>query len=107
MPSRPRKSRGKKLLDESDEEEFVLSAGDIASDLDFEESIPQRTAGIPKAKTTSSRPSGIGVALKKPPMKQASAPARHSAPVKATTTKTPENRIDTEDQVIGGGFNTV
>lgn len=62
---------------------------------------------MPKAKLTQSRPSGIGNALRKsmPAKKVAATPLRKSAP--ADMGGQEETKVDAEDQVIGGGFNSI
>lgn len=75
---RKSRTKAKKTLEDSDSE-FGISEGDLESVLNFDEKVPLRTAGLPQEKVSASaRPSGIGVALKKPAAK---APPRHSAPM--------------------------
>ena len=54
-PVRKRQSRGarKQIVDDSDEE-FELSAGDIQSDLDYEEDVPnQKSAAVARTKASA------------------------------------------------------
>lgn len=105
MRRKSRKAKTTKATIEESDDEFELSAGDLASDLDFEEEIPQKSAMPPKAKTTS-RLSGIGG--KKPKVSAitpAAGPPRKSAPMPKTRDN--GSKVDKEDQVIGGGFSSV
>ena len=82
-PVRKRQSKGtrKKIVEDSDEE-FDVSAGDIQSDLDYEENLPnQKSAAVSRNKTEKPRISSVSTLAQK-----VNTMPRKSAPVKQLKT---------------------
>ena len=82
MPMRKRKSRARIPKIDSDDDDFELSAGDVASDLDYQEKVPvQQSAALPKTKIDTMRKSGIAAhTTPRAPLGKASTQVRKSAP---------------------------